>query len=753
MSKNRLHLYSATTILMMIGILNVYAMTPHNVGTNATIVIKATPEEGGDTIVIGEGQPTTLYSSIGFNTNGGMTQKSITDELVFAEQIDLMDSINTKTVNGQIISDSTCKWINANNMTVLLVKVTPGRRLYLVPHSDTSLSYCLMYDNSSVVGDDGAFADGYTTPVTISAGSERFIDIPSNGNYLYMMTNANGTDQTPFVCAYFETLKGKISDVGAMATNSSEAYSTLIDRMATIEENLENVTIDPIEEIYEGWDYVGNWYLNKSNTKVSNSSYAYTNYIPIMSLSDDDRFTASPLIQSQASTPTYYGGYYYDADKRFISGRFIIGPECDIYKRDMPEEAAYVRLNYTNKVYPTVKFIRSGKKRIDNLEAKLNATNSKQITITDFTNKQNIKSADGTTTTNNNFSVTNFIDIKGATAVHSSQSDLRTVGNPYGQETSQVAAIAFYDINKTFISAAHAKYAECPADATFIRCTVPVASTETVITIYGISSNNQLEMLSDDISKVSSTVQTGLAGKKVAFIGDSMTYGTAGGGVTTNNVYHKVFADLMGCTNINLGANGSTIASGTGRSTFASRATQANLADVDMVVIFGGTNDFTYDKKAIGPLFIEESIESKEHIGDKRLVAPTDTETFAGALHNLIVTVRSIVGEKPIVLMTPLNRGRYTDSSYPTSATSVRPSTRDCNPNGDYLMDFVNAIKEIGRFYGIPVFDAGGIVNFDPTDRSSSNYTGDLLHPNYKLHLRLGTLLYKWVCQNIYLNE
>lgn len=176
---------------------------------------------------------------------------------------------------------------------------------------------------------------------------------------------------------------------------------------------------------------------------------------------------------------------------------------------------------------------------------------------------------------------------------------------------------------------------------------------------------------------------------------------------------------------------------------FITRSTQENLANVDMVVIFGGTNDFSCDTKAIGDLFVEETITAHDRVDNKKLVPPTDTDAFASAVHELILQVRSIIGEKPIVLMTPLNRGRYTEG---------RPITSECNANGDYLFDFVNAIKEIGRFYAIPVFDSGGVLNLDPTDRQSSDYFGDLLHPNSKGSFRLGKLLYKWVCQNIVLN-
>lgn len=511
------------------------------------------------------------------------------------------------------------------------------------------------------------------------------------------------------------------------------------------------------EELYEGWGYTGSKYIKKDDTEGTGSSYAYTDYIPLTSLADDDRLVATGLKTSTATTPSWYAGNYYDSSKQLITTQYITNVNPDIVKRDMPAGAAFVRLNFTNGTYPTIKFVRCANSRIGDVETRLDALDQRKVVVDNFTTNRYIKSADGIDAAGagayeNKVKCTGYIDIQGATAVHCSQGNLRGVGNAYGQISSSMATIAFYDSSKAFIanSAVHYKYAECPAGAAYIRCTVPTAAESAVVTLYGVSSSSQLDTLTEAMDKMGAAVETGLEGKRVAFIGDSITYGTAGGGVTSDNVYHKVFADLMGCTNLNLGENGSTIASGTGRSTFVSRATPQNLANVDMVVIFGGTNDFTYDTKAIGPLFVEETIEAKEHIGNKRKVAPSDTDTFAGALHHLIETVRGIVGEIPIVLMTPLNRGRYTDSTYTTIATSVRPSTRDCNPNGDYLMDFVDAIKEIGRFYAIPVFDIGGILNIDPTDRSSaSEYTGDLLHPNYKGHARLGKLLYKWVCQNI----
>ena len=149
-----------------------------------------------------------------------------------------------------------------------------------------------------------------------------------------------------------------------------------------------------------------------------------------------------------------------------------------------------------------------------------------------------------------------------------------------------------------------------------------------------------------------------------------------------------------------LGMNGTCIAdntkNGLGSKRFVTRATAENFADSKLIVVFGGTNDLSYDRKAIGDLFVEETIEAYGNMGTKHLTVPTDTETFAGALHNLITTIQTACPKVPIVFMTPLKRDH-------NSATN--PDYLTCNTNGDFMIDFVNAIKEICAFYSIPVLD------------------------------------------------
>lgn len=265
-------------------------------------------------------------------------------------------------------------------------------------------------------------------------------------------------------------------------------------------------------------------------------------------------------------------------------------------------------------------------------------------------------------------------------------------------------------------------------------------------TVDGLGDNNTKDILAPvaSIKYVDEKTRDNkiLSGKKVAFIGDSITAGT---GVNASTVYHKIFANLTGCINVNLGSGGTCIANNTSNglssSRFITRATSNNLSDVSLIVIFGGTNDFSYDTKAIGELFAEEEITSSGRIGTKKKIPTTDTDTFDGALHELIMTIRNIVPLVPIIIMTPLKRGRYAGG---------RPTSQESNIMGNYLDDFVNAIKQISKFYSIPVLDLNSVSNLDLSNSAiGATYSGDNLHPNAAGHKLIGNLLYNFVKEYI----
>lgn len=225
-----------------------------------------------------------------------------------------------------------------------------------------------------------------------------------------------------------------------------------------------------------------------------------------------------------------------------------------------------------------------------------------------------------------------------------------------------------------------------------------------------------------------------LAGKTVAFIGDEIT--AAGG-------YINTFESLYGCVTRNLGVSNSCIAS-TGAADsyrFVTRATAKNLADCSLIVVFGSGTDFIYDNKAIGDLFVYEDIAPSEWIGSKKISAPTDTETFSGALHELISTIRANAPAVPIVFLTQFPRMRY---------QTGMPTSNEANKNGNFLSDFAGAIKQICAHYSIPVLDLNADSGLDFTDPEiAAKYSSGSYFLNAKGERLVGLLLYRFVEQNI----
>lgn len=298
----------------------------------------------------------------------------------------------------------------------------------------------------------------------------------------------------------------------------------------------------------------------------------------------------------------------------------------------------------------------------------------------------------------------------------------------YGVYTDENDAVisTFQTTNQRYVST-------IPAGAKWLKisnrwATVAKAS----VFIDGAGNIPRLVQLSD----ITAPKNNNLAGKKVAFIGDSIT--AAGG-------YANTFANLYGCTVVNLGVSGTCIANNTsnnlGANRFVTRATAENLAGVDLIVVFGGTNDFSYDIKPIGDLFVVQDRTATGNIGNKTIVAPADTDAFGGALHDLIKTIQTNAPTIPIVFMTPLRRGRYTASN---------PTSLENNKNGNFMREFAEAIIEICTFYSIPVLDLNAVSNLDFTNTDiAAKYSSDTLHPNAAGHTLIGNMLFRFVEANL----
>ena len=130
-------------------------------------------------------------------------------------------------------------------------------------------------------------------------------------------------------------------------------------------------------------------------------------------------------------------------------------------------------------------------------------------------------------------------------------------------------------------------------------------------------------------------------------------------------------------------------------------------SDADIVVVFGGTNDFGH--------------------GDAPIGAMTDRtpDTFYGALHTLYTKLLEKFPESPIVVVTPLHR------------------LNEDNPRGDgnkpqdvgVLKTYVEIIREVAEYYSLPLLDLYKESGLQPkVPVIQEKYLPDGLHPNDEGH-------------------
>ena len=205
-----------------------------------------------------------------------------------------------------------------------------------------------------------------------------------------------------------------------------------------------------------------------------------------------------------------------------------------------------------------------------------------------------------------------------------------------------------------------------------------------------------------------------LKGKKINFLGDSITEGH--GASCVENRFTDIIAREEGIVMRNYGIGGTRFAVQKNASAearwdlnFCSRVAEM-APDADVVVVFGGTNDFGH--------------------GDAPLGTPEDRtpETFWGACHTLL---RSLIEKYPdatIVVLTPLHR---------CNEDNVRGDgfkAQDVAP----LSTYVDIIKAVARWYSLPVLDLFAASGLQPrVPVIQEKYVPDGLHPNDAGHVIL----------------
>lgn len=189
-----------------------------------------------------------------------------------------------------------------------------------------------------------------------------------------------------------------------------------------------------------------------------------------------------------------------------------------------------------------------------------------------------------------------------------------------------------------------------------------------------------------------------LKGKKINFLGDSITEGV--GASEYAHCYVEQFAAATGAVCRNYGISGTRIAK---RRVpyenpefdryYASRVPEMD-PDADVVVVFGGTNDYGHGDAPLGEM-------------NDRTVW-----TYYGALHVLFTALIEKYPTAQIVILTPLHR-------------------EDEEKRTPILKPFVDATRQVAEYYSLPVLDLWANYGIQPRIPVMKNmYVPDGLHPN-----------------------
>ncbi|MBR2474755.1 MAG: SGNH/GDSL hydrolase family protein [Clostridia bacterium] len=209
-----------------------------------------------------------------------------------------------------------------------------------------------------------------------------------------------------------------------------------------------------------------------------------------------------------------------------------------------------------------------------------------------------------------------------------------------------------------------------------------------------------------------------LKGIKANFLGDSITEGHGTSDPATKT-FHQLIAKKYGMAVArNYGISGTRFARQSKPSEnplsdldFSSRYSEMD-DDAQLVVLFGGTNDFGHGDAPLGSM-------------DDRT-----SDTFYGACHT---TMNGLINKYPdakIVVMTPLHRI--------SEDSTVKENGLECCK----LEGYVSVIKDVAAFYSLPVLDLWSVSGLQPrVDVIRNRYVPDGLHPNDAGHEKMAEVI------------
>ena len=211
---------------------------------------------------------------------------------------------------------------------------------------------------------------------------------------------------------------------------------------------------------------------------------------------------------------------------------------------------------------------------------------------------------------------------------------------------------------------------------------------------------------------------------KIQIFGDSISDNSVGDNKTWVNYISKLMPNYN-ITVVNSSVAGSTIAYNNESSICAKVMNTEVLEDNDVVVIFGGTNDWA------------GGVGYGDFLGD-------GTNNFGNALNEIIKYMSVNKPNTRLIMVTPMQRYNSDDKNRPTNDHG-EPFANQYNLKT--LNDYCHMIEDTCKFYGIPclnMYEVGGLnrINID-------TWTVDGLHPNDNGDMKIAREICNFIIQHI----
>lgn len=228
-----------------------------------------------------------------------------------------------------------------------------------------------------------------------------------------------------------------------------------------------------------------------------------------------------------------------------------------------------------------------------------------------------------------------------------------------------------------------------------------------------------------DMTEKEKTTNSQWKGKRVAFLGDSMTDKRR---IGTTCVYWEYLKDLMGIEPIVYGISGNQWNDIYNQ---ARKLYSEHKDSIDAIFIFAGTNDYMHEVP-LGQFFSETTKETNYNgnivTRKYRTFIQNDT-TFCGRINKVMTYLKDSFPQQQIIILTPIHRAyaKFNEKN-------VQPDENFANGQGLYIESYVDVLRQAASYWAFPMIDLFSTSGLYPLATSYNQYfhnpVSDRLHPN-----------------------